>query len=144
MRITVFFVCLLVVTLSLPQTSWANCEVTLKVLAKPTIPVLCHGDCDVPSTHSVILKPQREITKSEECAAYSNTKEFRMNNVEQHDKAFQELEVGDVVTGTLNYHRPSPYGKHLNDNYHHGFRLLKSKDEDHSQKYTYFRHIGLY
>lgn len=143
MKIVVFFVCLLAALFSFSQSSMANCEITLKVIAKRADIVLGHGG-SVPKTHSVVLRPKDGIRESAECVAYSNTREFHMNNVEQHDKAFQVLKAGDIITGTLNYHRPSPYGKSLNENYHHGFRLLTTKDADYNEKYVYFRHIGLY
>lgn len=142
MKIAVFFTCLFVVALLCPQISWANCEVTLKVSEKRADIVLGHGG-STPQTHTVILKPTGSVS-GDTCSSYISMSEIHMNNVEQHDKAFQDLEVGDVVTGTLNYHRPSPYGKSLADNYHHGFRLLTTKNADYSQKYVYFRHIGLY
>lgn len=143
MRILMFLVCLLGAVLSLSQGAWANCAVNLVVEAKRADIALCHGDCDIPSTHTVILKPQQKIGGAG-CAAYSHVGEFHMNNVEQHDKAFQSLKEGDVVKGTLNYHRPSPHGKSLHSNFHHGLRMLSAKGKDYSLQYMYFRHIGLY
>lgn len=139
---THFFLTLLC-GLFLTMSAWANCPVTLKVVSKQADIILGKGG-EIPQTHSVILMPMDQIGSSEPCKAYVEAKQFRMNNVEQHDQNFQDLEQGDIITGTLNYHRPSPFGKMLYDNYHHGFRLLSKEQEDFSQEYIYFRHIGVF
>jgi len=154
--------CLLVISIGLIQSASAesvksyNCPVTLKVLQKNELialgkPQISPSDSGIPAIHNLVLKTEADLDNHEECVAYNDVKEFHMNNVQQHDPAFQALEEGDVITGTLNYHRPSPHGKMLYENFHHGFRLLTVKiadddnvSEDHSDKYTYFRHIGTY
>ena len=103
------------------------CPVTLKVKAKQQDVVLSHGG-DIPKTYSVILIPTEAIKdRSETCEAYLSVNEVHMNNVTRADEVFKRLEEGDIIHGTLNYHRPSPYGKTLYDNFHYGFRLTKDK-----------------
>jgi hypothetical protein len=121
------------------------------VINKQEDVVLGHGSANIPKTHTLILKPTEDIPATKECSAYTDVKQIRLNNIENHDPVFQSLEKGDVITGTLHYHRPSPHGKMLNENYHHGLRVLsleKRKGREVSAygdpQYIYFRHIGLY
>ena len=132
------------VTVSLFTMSVAlACNVTLEVATKQQDIILRHGGSD-PATHSLILVPHAAIENTDICADYVSATEFHINNVEQADPAFQRLNVGDIVTGSLNYHRPSPYGKTLFENFHHGFRLIKDRHGDYTNDYKYFRHIGVY
>ena len=129
-----------------PKNVFANCFVTLKVVSKEQIISLGKpfAGPTSPTSNSLTLKPTANIPNSEACSDYVSAKEFKMNNIEAHHQAFINLQKGDVVEGTLNYHRPSPHGKMLYGNFHHGFRLLKSNDNDYSDGYIYFRHIGVY
>ncbi len=137
------FFLILITGLLITPVAWADCPVTLMVAEKREDLVLGYGG-EYPKTHSVILKPTSAMEASEKCNAYHTVKEFHLNNVEQYHEIFQSLKVGDMITGTLNAHRPSPHGKMLHENFHHGFRLLTHANQDFSQEYIYFRHIGLY
>ena len=123
------------------------CPVTLKVERKNQDVVVGHGG-DVPTMFSLTLIPLNKVQDIPPCKAYITTKTYKMNNVGQHHIVFQNMVENDIVTGTLNYHRPSPYGKMLNDNYHHGLRILSVKRgntvDNYDDQYIYFRHIGLF
>lgn len=122
----------------------ANCPVTLVVEDKQANIIAGKYPDSIPETHTVVLKPSASIKEIDECKSYLSAKEFHMHAVEQHDKVFQELAPGDIITGTLNFHLPSPYGKTLFESYHHGFRLITYKEQDFSEEYVYFRHIGVF
>lgn len=155
-KYTTAFICLLMTFPSLISVTQARsvenniCVVTLKIDQKRQDIILGKGG-NHPKTHSLILKPEEKIHTNKPCEAYVQSNEFHMNNVQQHDAVFQSLNEGDVIRGSLNFHLPSPHGKALHENYHHGFRLLKIKrsgdnafSEEYLDKYIYFRHIGLY
>ena len=150
-----YFIFIFMISLfAVPHPLWAQtgqCPAVFQVTKKQEDVVLGHGTVNIPKTHTLILKLKEDIPATADCSDYADVKEIRLHAVEEHDQAFQSLTKGDVVTGTLNYHRPSPYGKFLHDNYHYGLRLLTLKKAKNGeiidyggQQYVYFRHIGLY
>jgi len=125
-----------------------DCPVTLEVIRKDYITMA--GRNSTPSDpYSIILRPIKQIGYIEKCNSLANVKNFHMNNAGSQN-VFKSLDIGDIVSGTINYHRPSPFGKMLNENFHYGFRLNKLTSQNKGNKtfdnnsYIYFRHIGLY
>jgi len=118
-----------------------NCSVTFIVIEKQRDHILGYN-AERPNTHSVVLKPITDFSEDEQCTSFINHNTFRMNNVEGSDPVFYKLVVDDIVLGTLNYQRPSHFGKFLHDNYHYGFRVLQVNDKNYEDTYKYFRHIA--
>ena len=84
-----------------------------------------------------------------ECKNYKGKKRLEMNAVDVALPEMSNLDAGKILEGSLNYHRPSPFGKTLFEAYHHGFQIKKILDgsevlEDYSDQYVYFRHIGVF
>jgi hypothetical protein len=89
-----------------------------------------------------LTKPQEEM----DCKGYGEITLLRMNAVQNHAPEFQALQEGDIITGRLSYHRPSPHGKFLFPRYHNGLQMTSLKRDgvlihDWSKDYIYFRHI---
>ena len=123
------------------------CPIILKVEKREQDIVVSHRG-DGPAMSSLTLIPLNKVHDIPACKAYITTKTYKMNNVGQHHIVFQNMVENDIIKGTLNYHRPSPYGKMLNDNYHYGLRVLSVKRgntlNNYDDQYIYFRHIGLF
>ncbi len=141
---------LIVFLLILPSISHAsNCPVTLNIDRVYAQPFLGQGDNFGEEGVNYDLSLMAIDEENPECEQYKDKKTFEMGRVDIFLPLISNLKKGQRLEGSLNYHRPSPFGKTLHEEYHNGFRIMKvfkgdKAVQDYSEEYIYFRHIGVF
>lgn len=129
-----------------------GCPVELEIIAVFKTPVLGQGFTDQRGVNFK-LKPTIAINDSEACQRYQNIDHLEMNSVDEILSEIDHLKPGDLLRGYLTYHAPSPHGKTLMEEYHHGFHITDWERSSalpfttkrmHYDAPLYYRHIGVF